>query len=278
MPGGFPLGFELANAIDVGTAPASTRGTALTSGNAVYGSYATVIANTPSDAAAIIVSVESNATANTGIQVSIKISVGASGSEEDFIRDLIVYCPVFSYYSHNYFFPVGIPAGTRIAAASLSPANTDAAYVSIILLDGAFTQLEGCAGVDSIGQKGGKGTTLTSGSANTKGSYTQIIGSTLRDYIGFVLAIDGNNATITLAASTGLLIDIAIGASGSELNILTNYFVGLQTNSSLVVNGTNGSPSPFIPIPIPAGSRLSARMQSTNASQAFNITLYGVYQ
>lgn len=102
------------------------------------------------------------------------------------------------------------------------------------------------------------GTTLTSGAANTKGSYTQLVASSAKDtdYI-----IVGND--MGPSAGSNLSLDLAIGAGGSEVNILSDLFLS-----------DVGTAFPYhIPISIPAGSRVSARIQSTAVSDTCKVNV-----
>lgn len=277
MPGGFPAGPELCNANDQGTVSASSRGTAVTGGNGSYGSYVQLVASTPNDACVILVSIQTNAGSNSAFMQSVKIAIGGAGSEKDIIPDLTLTAPSSGYATENYLFPVGIPAGTRIAAAGYTIGGTDSIYVQVILFDGAFANLEGVAGVDSIGWASGKGTSVTTGAANTKGSYAQLSASTSRDYIGFIIGFDDGDAAFTSTTTTAVF-DIAIGAGGSEQIIVPNYLAGLVQSGSSAGTFMAGDPSPFIAIPIPAGTRVAVRAQAIAATQTFGVTLYGVYQ
>lgn len=277
MPGGFPLGPELCNANDQGTVSASSRGTAVTGGNGSYGSYVQLVASTPNDACAILVSLQTNAGSNSAFMQSVKIAIGGAGSEKDIIPDLTLTAPSSGYATENYLFPVSIPAGTRIAAAGYTIGGTDSIYVQVILFDGAFANLEGVAGVDSIGWASGKGTAVTTGAAHTKGSYAQLTASASRDYIGFIIGFDDGDAAFTSTTTTAVF-DIAFGAGGSEQVMVPNYLAGLVQSGSSAGTFMAGDPSPFFAIPIPAGTRVAVRAQAIAATQTFGVTLYGVYQ
>lgn len=106
-----------------------------------------------------------------------------------------------------------------------------------------------------------KGVTVTSSATpNTKGSYVQLIASTTKKASGIVLIIYIETANVSY------LVDIATGVSGSEVPILPNVLVSdlLSGNMSLAL---------FIPISIPAGTRLSSRCQSTGVSATCEVLL-----
>lgn len=99
-----------------------------------------------------------------------------------------------------------------------------------------------------------RGTSVTaSATANTKGSYAQLIASTAFGANGILIMLDDQAALIDY------LIDIAIGGAGSEQIIASNLLASGATGT--IAYGINY----FLPIEIPAGSRLSARCQSGSA-------------
>lgn len=105
----------------------------------------------------------------------------------------------------------------------------------------------------------GPGTTITSGTANTKGSYTTLIASLGFDAV--LLVIDIANS-FTAATDTSTLLDIAIGAVGQETAIIPNLLAGYAGAAS-----EDGSPRHYLfPLYVPSGSRISARSASAQAS------------
>jgi hypothetical protein len=95
--------------------------------------------------------------------------------------------------------------------------------------------------------------------ANTKGAWTELIGST-SDNASLIYLNVGAISTATV--NTASLIDIAFGASGSEIPIVENIAVG------------GAQPIQFcFPYKIPSGTRISARMQSVvTGGKTSNIT------
>jgi hypothetical protein len=90
-------------------------------------------------------------------------------------------------------------------------------------------------------------TVTANSSAHTKGAYAELIASTSGDATLLILRL----SAATNATDTATLIDIATGASGSETIVAANIAVG--ANSGNVIG---------IPLKIPSGTRLSARIQS----------------
>lgn len=83
--------------------------------------------------------------------------------------------------------------------------------------------------------------------AHTKGAYTQIIASTSADIDTIILRCNSSQSSVDTAS----LVDVAVGASGSESIIIADLAVGGHASYGIT-----------IPISIPSGSRLSVRAQS----------------
>lgn len=103
------------------------------------------------------------------------------------------------------------------------------------------------------------GTTVTaSSSANTKGTYTQLVASTSFPTSGILIGANNNPAT---GQNTAL--DIAIGGLGSEQVIISNLMIPNAVSRK--------AESFFIPYNIPSASRIAARIQSDSGSSALSI-------
>jgi len=89
------------------------------------------------------------------------------------------------------------------------------------------------------------GTTVNSSTTtDTKGSWTQIASSTSFDATAIWICLDPQ------FTDTNYLVDIGLGASGSEQIIIPDLLMAAQAGKAL---------NPIIPMAIPAGSRISAR-------------------
>ncbi len=111
------------------------------------------------------------------------------------------------------------------------------------------------------------GTTVTASSTiNTKGSYSQLIAAATYDSYGFWLGIFGVS---TAATDTSQLLDIAIGAAASEVDILSNFLTGSRSSTVSV----GGPTYYFIPLFSPAGSRVAARVQGVISSDTAVVSI-----
>lgn len=100
----------------------------------------------------------------------------------------------------------------------------------------------------------GNVTVTANTAAHTKGAYAQIIASTSADGSFLYITIDSIN---TSATNTATLVDVAMGAAGSEVNIITNCAVGGAGSGGALLGAVIG-----LPFQIPSGTRISARIQS----------------
>jgi hypothetical protein len=91
--------------------------------------------------------------------------------------------------------------------------------------------------------------------AHTKGAWTQVIASTSADTSFLVLTAGAISASAT---NTATLLDIATGASGSESLVASNIAVGGARTAGTIVTGASFG----IPLKIPSGTRVAARIQS----------------
>lgn len=110
---------------------------------------------------------------------------------------------------------------------------------------------------ESFGDTSNRGTVTTAaGSANTKGSFTQLTAATGIEGWGIYLYIYGGSGTSIS------LVDIGIGAATEDV---------LIPNLQVPAGNQSGAVQYFFPILIPEGSRLSVRHQSSVASNTLRI-------
>lgn len=105
-----------------------------------------------------------------------------------------------------------------------------------------------------------EGATITaSASSHTKGAFSagQLIASTADDSYGITVLIGGTG--LTASTNERALMDIGIGASGSEVVLIPNLLCG---NVEAAVSAGPGSVMYHFPIFIAKGSRLSAALQA----------------
>lgn len=207
------------------------------------------------------------------------IGIGGSGSQVVLVPNIV--CPYNNGNSTNayvqFLLPLQLPSGVQVwARSACSAASAAGVYVaSFSAFDGEYTA-EGYGGVDALGFTAGTlvGTSFTTTGTGAKGSYSQVIASTTRDYGMLAICVDQGTAGLSTAAP--ISVDIAIGASGSEKIIAPDVFVYLNSNYG---GGGATSAGPF-PVEVPAGSRIAVRGASDSAYAAITLgaTIYGVYK
>jgi len=269
MAGGFLID-NLANYLDYGSVvSAATHGTTITANASINtkGSYTQLVASTTYDVCGFWLLL--GAAGTSGAAYSVDIAVGAGGSEQIIVADFVFQQA--GTVLNSVYFPIGIPAGSRVAARCQSTTTVATINVSIIGADGNFVQphLGNCTtyGFNSA-------TTLGTnidpgGSANTNGAYSQITASTTYDINAISLALDGQSTSTTGT----MYVDIAVGGAGSEQVIIPNIAVLLGANKP-----SQGSLGAF-PVQIPAGSRIAIRAQCTNTTagtRKIGATVYGI--
>lgn len=233
------------------------------------GSWTQLTAATDADVDELIVAVRDCFTSGQNSSSLMDIGIGGAGSEVVIIANIAV-----GYYGHTNRFPVPvIPKGTRIAARmqSASASRTASLYV---VPQGSTGRRRIAGPIVTIGADTAtsRGVSVTTpGSNNTKAAWTQITASTAQAFQGLALGVQGGGQTAIPDANA--LVDIGIGASGSEVVLVGN--IPLLINSSeLVIHLADLG---FWPLRIPQGSRLAVRYQaSAFGGLGLDAILYGV--
>jgi hypothetical protein len=231
----------------------TTRGTTITNPAVAHtkGSYVELTSATDRNAAGFLVTLEGNG----GGEYLVDIAVGAAASEQIICTNLHGVINAVNVRSWEYFVPVPIPGGTRLAARMQSSSTTQVLYGSISLYHGGL-MTPSCALIESLNADtaNSQGTLIAQGGANnTKGAYTQIVASTTRRYRGLIIS-NGRRGTV----ATQLFInDVAIGAAASEQIIIPNIYWSQNTTTDQIERPVQG---PFW-VDIPAGTRIAVRGQ-----------------
>lgn len=260
----------------VGATAASSIGTAINAGSANNkGSWGQIIASTTYEAHGLILVANHNNASTPTASNLIDVGVGGSGFEQVVVPDILLSNDQWHMKPGAMaVFPTPIPKGSRVAVRHQSTNGSDSMDFLVHLLSEPYFGFR-CGKCVSIGTTTADsgGTAVDPGtSANTKGSYAQLIASTVEDLVGFMVCIGNQGSTKTSTANA--LLDIAIGGAAAEQVVLANMPVTCDSNSELY------QPiwSPIIPCFIPAGSRIAARAQSsitTAGARVFDVALVG---
>lgn len=243
----------------------TTRGTTVTADSTAHtkGAYVELIASTSTDAQGIILNLTNAQTANTPYMFDI--ALGAAASEVVLISNISVIPDVDKDTVCTVFLPCAIPAGSRISARSQSGTSS-------AVIDCSLQLLEGSTATSVTDTLNANETTSTAdfqfsnlGSSHNKGPYKEIISSTLETYTSVVIGFTNQN---TIGLDADYLVDIAIGAAASETIILKDLSFSVETTTDFETHFLGP-----IPIDLPAGTRLSFRIQSDQVSSSVGIAV-----
>jgi len=257
---------------NAGAQTGSSRGVTVTSGTGAKGAWAQLIAATTRETDWLEVDLGSPATATDYV---VDIGIGGAGAEQVLLPNLIVGSGTGAgARSARTWWPVKIPAGTRIAARCQASVASAACRAMALLGSSGFVGEPGLARVVDYGTSIPQGTTVDpGGTANTKGSWVQLVASTT-NRIGTLL-LGASNLGQTARTTCEWLVDIGIGGAGSETVLLSNvHYECVSTEDTIHPQGRG----PYY-VEIPAGTRLAARAQcSINTVTVRNIALiaYGI--
>jgi hypothetical protein len=241
-----------------GTLASVTAGSAPT-----YSAYAQIVASTNFAASAIDLTFYA-VLGTSSVHVIFKFAIGGAGSEVDFLVDVplttLGQSPDALY---NFIVPVEIPKGSRISFAAASDTGSVVCYASVQLIAGTMGEAKSGQTPNTYGvtTSTARGITLTSGASFAKGSYVQLTASCKKTTSAILLP-----STNEISGQPWYM-DIAVGGSGSETIIAPDITFKIYYN--VCPN------SWWLPISVPAGSRLSARVSSAFNTDTIDVALIG---
>lgn len=260
------------------SAPAANYGVAVTtSGTAsVKGTAVELIASTAFDAYGMIVTAGGYGAAATASQGAMDILIGAA-TEEVLIANLLMgYCGTFATVAgkghKQWFFPIYIPAGTRIAAQAAGARTTTAFRVGVFLFGGDGCPPWRCGSKVTTYGMGTvpDGTAITPGASGAAGSWTQIAASTNEDHFAFCPSFQLTGDTTTNLR--GINVDIGIGAATEEQIGISRCY---GTDSGETMDGM--WPNWPIFADVPSGTRLVMRASNHGANDGgYNGVIHAV--
>lgn len=288
MAGGWQSGFlAMANATDMGASTSGSQGTILPGGTSANtkGAWTQVIAATPHDCTHLLATFNNFTAQSSGS--AFDIGIGAAGSEIALISNIVLTTGYIGG-GGSLMLPAQLPAGTRIAARYAGIVANDPGLV--IAMHGLDVGYDGGVAslYDTYGWSGSgapQGHAIDPGATvNTKSAFVQLTASLTADIAGFFLGFDTQNdlPSATLNDLATFLVDLAIGAAGSEQVVLPNLVLAkVYQDDAGADPQANLAPlfTPFIPMAIPAGTRVAARAQcalTTTPQRLFGISLYGL--
>lgn len=187
------------------------------------------------------------------------IGVGSAGSQFVVVDGLYNPSTKAANQGMGFALPIRIKSGSTVWVRSSSGTATRAS------LYGASGRLPGfstCQRIVGVPSTSGIGVSIDPGGvANTKDGWTELT-SGLSDHAIGMAVIVGENGDAVRTAAGYLALDIGVGGAGSERILIPDLLVGWGTTLDVPQPQQHG---PF-PCDIPAGTRISARAQSTNTT------------
>jgi hypothetical protein len=223
-----------------------------------------------------------NTTANsagaTDTSMLVDIAYGGIGSEVVLIQNL-----AFGWRGDKYLeyrIPVYLPVGTRLHAKAQSAVGSQTVTLMVVPITRPPTGISTSANI--LGSnfpvvKALNANTATSagtvvtlpGATNTKGAWTEMIAATAEPYQALMVGVQGGSDVT--ASNASILLDIGIGASGSETTVIPNIVV-ITTTAELVTVPDSGA---WL-VNVPVGSRISARYQASATAGGLDVIVYGI--
>ncbi len=258
---------------------ADSLGPVVTSGNAnVKGAWTTLLDPTPDGGGFGIWLTLFNLSTSRDYYFDIGIAPTGTTNYVTIWPDLALGMGTGVGQVFSAFIPIFWPGGKRIGIRSQASTGTAGANAQAQLMQGDFIAGDALRRATAYGLVTAttRGTTLDSGAtAHTKpSSWTQLIASSTNPMKLFMVGITKFFARTT---NVSFLLDIAIGAAASEQTILRNLPFWFHGSSDQPDMGSMLA-GPFL-CDVPAGKRLSARVQSSSAVAAdrvADVVLYGV--
>jgi hypothetical protein len=253
----------------------STDGTdvAAAVGANTKGSYVELIASTAYDTQEIYV--EAGVEVNS-IEGLFDLAVGAGGSEVGLVENLAFGYGVVGH-AKTVRLPLPIPAGSRVSGRFQSSiSGSRVLNVGCKLLNDGGSAGPSYQLLEEHGANTGTSHATTidaGGTADTKGSWTQVVASTSYDWAGFIVNIAEEAARST---TVRFRLDIGVGAAASEVAVVEDIF--FKRYGSSVANLTTPTYA-FFNRQVPAGSRVAARAQcssNTAGAREFELQVHGL--
>ena len=236
------------------------------------------IVNLPTfDAQGLKITFRQSVTASDERKYLVDLGIGSSNSIAILCHNVLFQYGGTGQQVGRFDLPVTVPKSTEIWVRGQSQASGTANIrVSVGYFSSGFqypSALGAATTTYGVTVDSTAGTQIDPGAiVDTKGAYFEI-SSTITSDIKYAVVCVGNQAN-QADANMQILLDIAIGAAGSEVNIISDL---LYSKNS--VADDMSPPMVGVPVSIPAGARLSARALCTNnnaTDRLFDVAVIGV--
>lgn len=230
------------------------------------GSWDQFIASTSFDYEWILIGLW-HGTGTTNSEYLVDIGIGAAASEQVLVENLYGCLDGNSTSDESwvvkYLLPVHVPAGSRIAVrcqSALASAEVDVQFFGIA--GSPVVPVAGLVSTYGADTSASEGTRLDPGASTaSKGPWNELTSSTERQHSMMFIAF-GFPDDLAWGSAIRMGLDIAIGAASSEEIIISDLILHSHGSSS----DQGGNNLIGLPVQIPAGTRISARLRTSNTS------------
>ena len=236
------------------------------------------IVNLPTfDAQGLKITFRQSVTASDERKYLVDLGIGSSNSIAILCHNVLFQYGGTGQQVGRFDLPVTVPKSTEIWVRGQSQVSGTANIrVSVGYFSSGFqypSALGAATTTYGVTVDSTAGTQIDPGAiVDTKGAYFEI-SSTITSDIKYAVVCVGNQAN-QADANMQILLDIAIGAAGSEVSVISDLLYSKNTAADDM-----SPPMTGVPVSIPAGARLSARAMSdiTNAvDRLFDVAVIGV--
>ena len=249
--------------------PAAAQGTSVTAAVGSKGAWTQMIASTTADSYGVLICINSGAASAASRNRVVDIGIGPAASEQVLIPDLIGgNAGTYAQGGLWYYFPVFVPAGTRLSARAQGSVTTAFRVFTQLLQKPANpSQVRKASFIEAYGITAPGGTALTAGTTSD-GSWT-LVGTTTNRVWWWQFGAQVNTADtahITAAAH----FDVAAG-DGTNFDVLIQDAQFITSTSE-----TAGNPplSAGVEFSVPAGTNIYVRAQSSGTPDPYNVAVY----
>lgn len=207
-------------------------------------------------------------TAATNTATLLDIGIGGAGSEVVIVPGIQVG---FRQLGHGVRVPVHIPVGSRVAVRCQSAVISKTVDLSVTF----YGAIHGKASPTALVAFGNNAATSrgvalpAGGTINTKTAWTEITSGVTQPLGALIVNLDfaGDNSQ----PASNVLVDIGIGASGSEAVIIGDIFTVTRTSEDMYSRS-----SLIYPCNIPLNGRIAARWAFSDNTGALGVSVIGV--
>ena len=242
------------------------------------GDWTQIVAATSYSAQGILVSVQQV----NDLLALLDIGIGAEGSEVVLIPNLYLDFSVSVVagvgWCFSSYIPIAVPAGSRLSARVQDSGQGGMdIYVHLQLMSQGFLPSQPFSRCSAYGivTASSRGTEIDPGAtSNTKGDWVQFDADVDQDIRAILMEV-GAGGTAKSAGKRSWLVDVGIGADGSEVVIVPDLLFG---SDNFLDNIAPVSVGP-LPCHIPKGSRLAVRCQhsyNTATERLIYVALHGM--